>query len=182
MRSLRTAEGVVQCHCGPWILLGSCGDQEIPEDCKKANITPAFKKGRKEDTQNGRWNSLSSNHAKAMEKPPKNSFQTHEGQGDHKQAAGICHAWPPCREITGSAHEGRAVDVFYLDLYKTPSAASHNTLVDKLKKHRLEKCPVRWTEYWLSFGAEKALVNGTKFSWRPATSSLCTAGTAAYTA
>lgn len=106
------------------------------------------------------------------ETSPGNSFQTHEGQGDYKQAARICNAWPPCKEITGSAHGGRTADAFYPDLYKTSSTAFHNLLMDKLKKYRLQKWPVRWAEYWLSFGAGRALVNGTKSSWRPATSGL----------
>lgn len=111
-----------------------------------------------------------------------NCFQTHKGrEGDHEQAARICNAWPPCKEITDSAHERRTVNA-YLDLYKTSSIASHNSFMDKLMKYRLEKWPVKWTECWLSFGAARALINGTKSSWRPATSSSYTAATAASTA
>lgn len=68
------------------------------------------------------------------ETSPGNYFLTHKGQEDHGQAARICNAWPPCKEVTGSVHEGRAADVFNPDLYKTCSTDSHNILMVKLMK------------------------------------------------
>ncbi|KFP24195.1 RNA-directed DNA polymerase from mobile element jockey, partial [Colius striatus] len=40
---------------------------EVPEDCRKANVTPVFKKGRKDDPGNYRLVSLTSIPGKAME-------------------------------------------------------------------------------------------------------------------
>ncbi|KGL79530.1 RNA-directed DNA polymerase from mobile element jockey, partial [Tinamus guttatus] len=46
----------------------SCRTGEVPEDWKKANVTPIFKKGKKEDAGNYRPVSLTSVPGKVMER------------------------------------------------------------------------------------------------------------------
>jgi len=46
----------------PIIYERSCRTEEVPEDWRKANVTPVFKKGKKEDPGNYRLVSLTSIH------------------------------------------------------------------------------------------------------------------------
>lgn len=52
---MRTDERVDQCHCEASMIMSErlWRSREIPKDCKKADVTPVFKKA-KEDTRNGR--------------------------------------------------------------------------------------------------------------------------------
>lgn len=52
---MRTDERVDQCHCEASMIMSErlWRSREIPKDCKKADVTPVFKKA-KEDTKNGR--------------------------------------------------------------------------------------------------------------------------------
>lgn len=50
-----------------------------------------------------------------------------------------------CDEIAALGHEGKAVDVVYLDFSKGFNVVSHNIFIDKLK-HWLDKWIVRRTE------------------------------------
>ncbi|KAK4825268.1 hypothetical protein QYF61_026069 [Mycteria americana] len=43
---------------------------------------------------------------------------------------------------------------------------SHNILIVKLTKYRLEKCRVRWTENWVNSWAQRVVISSTKSSWR----------------
>ena len=49
-------------------------------------------------------------------------------------------------EMTGSVDEGRAVDIVYLDFSKVFDTVSHQILIEKKMKYRLDKQTVRWTE------------------------------------
>lgn len=42
------------------------------------------------------------------------------------------------------------VDVIYLDFHKAFDTESRNILRGKLRKHRLDKGTVRWTETWMN--------------------------------
>lgn len=46
--------------------------------------------------------------------------------------------------------KGRAVDVVDLSFSKAFDTVTHNILLDKLMKYRLDKWTVRWTEKWLN--------------------------------
>lgn len=72
---------------------------------------------------------------------------------------------------SGLDYSGFSCDTvnFFLcfDFSKTFVTISHDILIDKLIKYRLEKRTVRCTENWLSCQAETV-----KFSWRPVISGL----------
>ena len=60
--------------------------------------------------------------------------------------------------VTGWVDEGRAVDVVYLGFSKAFDTVSHNTLLEKLRKHGLDEWSVRWIENWLN-GRTQRVVN-----------------------
>lgn len=50
--------------------------------------------------------------------------------------------------MIGLVDQGRAVGVFDLDFGRAINTVSHNVLIDKLMKYRLDKHTLRWTEKW----------------------------------
>ncbi|GAB0210180.1 mitochondrial enolase superfamily member 1 [Grus japonensis] len=120
---------------------------EVPEDWRKANVTPVFKKGKKEDPGNYRPVSLTSIPGKVIEQLILGVINKHveekkvTGSGQHGFTKG-----KPCLTnliafydgMTGWVDEGRAVDVVYLDFSKAFDTVSHNILISKLRKCGLD--------------------------------------------
>jgi len=68
--------------------------------------------------------------------------------------------------MTGWVVEGRAVDVVYLDFSKVFVTDSHNILLGKLWKCRLDEWSVRWIEKWLNGRAQRVMIHNAESSWR----------------
>lgn len=71
------------------------------------------------------------------------------------------------KEIIGFLVKEKAVDVVYLDFNKAFSIVPCNIFVDKLVKYALQKGEAKWTENCLKHWFQRAVVSGTKISWRP---------------
>lgn len=59
------------------------------------------------------------------------------------------------------------VDVVYLDFTKAFGTVSHDILISKLRKCRLDKWTVTWTENWLNGNSQRVMISLTGFHWRP---------------
>ncbi|CAM5079740.1 unnamed protein product [Natator depressus] len=154
---------------------------EVPDDWKKANVVPIFKKGKKEDPGNYRPVSLTSVPGKIMEQVLKESILKH--LHERKVIRNSQHGFTKGRscltnliafydEITGSVDEGKAVDVLFLDFSKAFDTVSHSILVSKLKKYGLDECTTRWVESWLDCRAQRVVINGSMSSWQPVSSGV----------
>jgi len=145
----------------------------VPEDWRKANVTPIFKKGKKEDPGNYRSVSLTSILGKVMEhlileviiKQVEEKKVIRSSQhGFTKGKSCLTNLIAFYDAMTGWVDEGRAVDVVYLDFSKAFDTVSHNILLDKLRKCGLDEWSVRWIENWLNGRTQRAVVSGAESS------------------
>ncbi|CAM5073433.1 unnamed protein product [Natator depressus] len=154
---------------------------EVPDDWKKANVVPIFKKGKEEDPGNYRPVSLTSVPGKIMEQVLKESILKH--LEERKVIRNSQHAFTKGKscltnliafydEITGSVDEGKAVDVLFLDFSKAFDTVSHSILASKLKKYGLDEWTIRWIESWLDCRAQQVVINGSMSSWQPVSSGV----------
>lgn len=136
-------------HAGLLSILSerSWQSEEIPGDCKKANITPVFQKGKKENPGNYKPVSLTSVPGRVtqqilMEAIFKYIMDKMIRSCQHGYMRGkscLTNVIAFCDETTGFADEARAVHIVYLDFSKTFDVVSHNIHTDKLMKYRLDK-------------------------------------------
>jgi len=59
-----------------------------------------------------------------------------------------------------------------LDFSKAFDTVLHNIPLGKLRKCGLDEWSVRWIEKWLKGRAQRVVISGTEFSWRPVTSGV----------
>jgi len=155
---------------------------EVPEDWRKASVTPIFKKGKNEDPGNYRLVSLTSISGNMMEQlileviikqvEEKKVIRSSQ-HGFTKGKSCLTNLIAFYDGLTGWVDEGREVDVVYLEFSKAFNTVSHNNiLLGKLRKCRLDEWSVRWIENWLKGRTQRVVISGTESSWRPVTSGV----------
>ncbi|PKU35644.1 rna-directed dna polymerase from mobile element jockey- hypothetical protein [Limosa lapponica baueri] len=146
---------------------------EVPEDWRKANVTPVFKKDKKEDPGNYRLISLTSIPGKVMEELVLDVISEHVeeekviGSGHYGSSKGkscFTNLTAFYDGMTGWMDEGRAVDVVYLDFSKAFDTVAHNILIGKLRKCGLDEWTVRWIKNWLSGRAQRVVTSSAESS------------------
>ena len=117
---------------------------EVPISWKQANVTPIFKKGRRNLPNNYRPVSLTSQVGKLMEAIIRDAIVDH--LREHELIKGSQHGFCKGRScltnlltvlehITKYVDEGYPVDVVYLDFSKAFDRVPHARLVNKLRAH-----------------------------------------------
>jgi len=154
---------------------------EMTEDCRKANVTAIFKKGKKEDPGNYKPVSLTSIPGKMVEQlilevivkqvEEKKVIRSSQ-HGFTKGKSCLTNLIAFYDGVTGWVNEGRAVDVVYPVFSKAFDTVSHNILLGKLRKCGLVEWSVKWIENWLNGGTQRVAISGTESTWRPVTSGV----------
>jgi len=154
---------------------------EVPDDYRIASVTPIYKQGWKEDPGNYRPVSLTSVLGKIMERFILSALTGHvkDNQGirprQHRFMKGrscLTNLISFYGQVTRLVDEGKAVDVVYLNFCKAFDTVPHSIILEKPAAHGLDGTALCWIKNWLNGQAQRLVVNGVKYSWRPVTSAV----------
>ena len=145
---------------GPLLLLiyrNSLQTSEVPEDWRKANVTPVYKKGHRYQAENYRPISLPSVCCKVMEHIVTSTIMNH-GE-DNNILYPLQHGFRRSRscetqliefidDLTSNLDEGKQVDILVMDFATAFDKVCHSLLIHKLHHYGIRGKINSWIENW----------------------------------
>jgi hypothetical protein len=147
---------------------------EVPEDWRRANVTPIFKKGKKTDPGNYRPVSLTSICCRILESIIRDSLMDHLLRND--LLANSQHGFMPNKscctnlleffeKVTSVVDQGSPFDVIFLDFAKAFDKVPKERLLEKLRAHGVRGELLDWVRAWLTDRKQRVVLNGECSSW-----------------
>jgi len=147
----------------------SCRTQEMPEDWRKANVTPIFKKGKKEDPRNCRLVSLTSIPGKMLEQlilediskrvEEKKVIRSSQ-YGFTKEKSCLTSLTAFYDGMTSWVDEGRKWMLSTWTSVRLFTLSPINILLGKFRKCGLDEWSVRWIVNWLNGRTQRVAISG----------------------
>ena len=142
---------------------------ETPDDWRKANITPIFKKGDRNDPANYRPVSLTSQVCKVLESIIRGQIFEHlksknllseKQHGFREGRSCLTNLLTTLEDWTSMLEDGDCVDIAYLDFRKAFDLVSHKHLLLKLQKHGITGQILNWIKAFLENRKQKVVIRG----------------------
>ena len=151
----------------------SVSEGKLPSDWKKANITPIYKKGSRNEAGNYRPVSLTSVVCKLLESIIRDQIldylnQTVVTTAQHGFVQGrscLTNLLEVLEHWTSSMDQGYGVDVIYLDYRKAFDTVPHQRLLTKLKMVGITGDLLEWIRDFLYNRMMRVIVNGECSTW-----------------
>ena len=144
----------------------------VPDDWRKANVTPIFKKGSKSQACNYRPVSLTSIPCKILESIIKDVLVKHldtlikpSQHGFMRNKSVTTNLLEFMEVITSAVDDGDTVDVVYLDFAKAFDKVPKERLLHQLESHGVKRWLLDWIRAWLSDRQQRVVLNGEFSSW-----------------
>ena len=154
---------------------------QLPKDWKLANVTPVFKNGQRNLTNNYRPISLTSQACKVLESiirdhiitflSDKNIFCTQQhGFTYHKSC--FTNLLETFEDWTKSNDQGLSTDIVFLDFKKAFDSVPHQRLLIKLRGYGIKNNCLNWISSFLSGRHQRVVVKGEMSKWYPVDSGV----------
>ena len=159
----------------------SLGTGVVPEDWRKANVTPIYKKGGRGQVGNYRPVSLTSQISKIMESLIRdhivrflesNNLIRNSQHGFRTGRSCLSNLLVFMDKVTAAVEKCENVDVIYLDFAKAFDKVPHRRLMEKLKSHGIGGKIGSWIEAWLLGRQQRVCLQGKASDWTAVTSSV----------
>jgi hypothetical protein len=157
----------------------SLEEQIVPEEWKKAQITPIYKKGDKREPGNYRPVSLTSTVCKVMESLVREELMKHlqpimseDQHGFQSGRSCTTQLLQTLDEWTKLLDSHQPVDAVYLDFAKAFDSVPHERLLLKLKAYGVEGRLLGWIRDFLTGRQQRVAIGGDVSEWRPVTSGV----------
>ena len=153
----------------------------VPEDWKLANVTPVFKKGSRNQAENYRPVSLTSQICKIFEMIMRDALVNHletnelitsSQHGFRKGGSCLNNLLMFLDSVTSSLDNHDNVDVNYLDFAKAFDKVPHVRLLEKITSHGIEGKVWVWLKEWLYGRKQRVCINGCRSDWEDVTSGV----------
>ena len=147
----------------------------VPADWRDADVTPIFKKGRREQAENYRPISLTSQLSKILESILKDQIVAHldknnlirESQHGFRKGRSCTTNLLTFLEYVTKHLDGREpVDAVFLDFSKAFDKVPHARLLAKVRAHGIDGKVAEWIAAWLSGRRQQVCVRGRRSGWR----------------
>ena len=158
-----------------WIYNKSMKEGVVPEDWRRANVTPIFKKGSKADPGNYRPVSLTSIPCRVMESCIRDGIVDHlernklirsSQHGFMRKKSCTTNLLEFMERVTREVDQGNAMDLIYLDFSKAFDKVPHKRLLEKIRAHSISGKVLQWIRKWMEGRTQRTVLNGEHSEWK----------------